>query len=249
MQNFEPIGLKALGSGGLMDRIETKYWFQQKDLIPVLSQLREEYFILEINAHRIQQYQSEYYDTEDLHFYHMHHNGRLNRLKLRTRFYPDSNVGFFEIKEKTNKFRTVKNRIPYNYAYGPITNQALDFIKERYAGNIRDLKDTVKVEYRRITLVKKDRTERITLDMDLTFYNTNTKVVIPELIIAEVKQNAKQFSTFFDLMKKIKVQTDTLSKYCLAIALTQTQIKTNRFKPQLLKLKDYDPSNTLRRFY
>ena len=48
-------------------------------------------------------------DTQDHLFYNQHQNGEKSRTKIRTRLYLDSNLAFFEYKQKqdgvTRKFR------------------------------------------------------------------------------------------------------------------------------------------------
>ena len=43
--------------------------------------------------------------------YHDHHNGKLNRYKVRRRRYIDTDTEFLEVKLKNNKKRTIKSRI------------------------------------------------------------------------------------------------------------------------------------------
>jgi len=75
-----------------------------------LEDLRAYYRILDINGVRQNQYDSIYFDTPDLDLYHLHHNDRKNRFKIRYRKYVDSNLSFFELKMKNNKYRTIKKR-------------------------------------------------------------------------------------------------------------------------------------------
>ena len=58
----------------------------------------------------IHDYKSLYYDTEDWKFYLDHHNGRVNRNKIRFREYVGSKLTFLEIKLKNNKGKTIKKR-------------------------------------------------------------------------------------------------------------------------------------------
>ena len=70
------------------------------------------YKCVEIENKRVSQYQTLYYDTKDMKLYNEHHNGHLNRYKIRHRTYVDSNLSFLEVKFKNNKGR--KNNMSNN---------------------------------------------------------------------------------------------------------------------------------------
>jgi len=99
-------------SAALMDRVDTKFVFPMRSLLEFLVELRDDYTILEQNHRRIFAYETTYFDTPERLFYHSHHNGKLNRNKVRFRHYQDSNTGFMEVKLKTNKDRAIKKRMP-----------------------------------------------------------------------------------------------------------------------------------------
>ena len=103
LNRFDGITLKEMDSVALLDRVDTKYLFKV-DLLPdILKKIMTEYYVLDIKNVRMSNYETIYYDTEDLSFYNQHHNGKLNRYKIRERCYMDSNLSFFEIKYKNNK--------------------------------------------------------------------------------------------------------------------------------------------------
>ncbi|MBK7667231.1 MAG: VTC domain-containing protein [Sphingobacteriaceae bacterium] len=111
LNSFESITLAEMDKAKLMDRTDTKFTFSEENLKKVLTEVKSDYKILEIENCRMSTYQTLYYDTSDLSLYLKHHNGKLNRYKIRHRTYVESKLGFLEVKFKNNKGRTIKVRI------------------------------------------------------------------------------------------------------------------------------------------
>jgi SPX domain protein involved in polyphosphate accumulation len=195
-----------------------------------------DYSVIEIKNKRQHHYQSEYFDTANKTFYLDHHNGRKNRYKIRTRYYTDSQLGFFELKHKNNKGRTQKSRIPYPYAYGPLTNTALNFIDKK-AIETGHLEAVLRIEYDRFTLVNQQRTERVTIDSNICFIKGEHTTRLNQLVIAEVKQPEKGNSHFINVMKSKGIREGSLSKYCMGMALSEQDLKQNNFREKLRTLK------------
>ena len=95
----------------LMSRTDTKFAFQASKLPLLMEKMIPFYRVLNINDQLIHDYKSLYFDTDQRKFYLDHHNGRVNRNKIRFREYVGSSLTFLEIKRKNNKGRTIKKRI------------------------------------------------------------------------------------------------------------------------------------------
>jgi len=196
----------------------------------VLSMAKEYYYILEVTENRYSRYSTTYFDTPDHEMYILHHNGKLNRHKVRFRSYVDSDLHYFEIKFKSNKRRTIKSRLklPDNkWSLEGETGQLLEKITKYKADS---LEPALQVNYNRITLASKKMNERITIDFGLNYKMKEKKVELPSLIIAEVKQDRSSGSSFTHIMYDMQIHSSSLSKYCLGIASTVDNIKTNNFK-------------------
>ena len=114
IQNLTPITLGEMDGVSLMKRTDTKFVIHQKNLIEVLETIKDHYSVLQINDKRTLSYPSLYFDTKDKKFYHNHHNGKVNRTKVRMRKYMESNICFLEVKQKDGKGKTTKSRIQIN---------------------------------------------------------------------------------------------------------------------------------------
>lgn len=235
LESFKPISLEEMDAVKLMNRTDTKFIFNQKKLESILEQLNLSYSCFTINNQSVSTYNTLYFDTDNFTLYKQHHNGILNRYKLRHRKYVESDLNFLEIKFKSNKERTIKTRIKYN-----LTNtfdlKAIGFIEKTMPYSAQILKPNVWINYKRITLVDIVNGERLTIDKELEIINRDKVLHLPNVIIAELKRGSKQNSPFINLMKKMHIQPGGISKYCMGLALTETNLKTNNFKEKLLKI-------------
>lgn len=231
--------LADLNSASLMDRVDTKFMIPRDQLSFILDELRPYYSALDINGQRIFTYHNTYFDTEDLLFYHMHHQGKLNRYKVRHRYYTDTKTGFLEVKFKNNKGRTIKTRIP---CVAPrLNDDENDFLRSKLGCHFRPLKPAQWGSYQRIALANEASGERLTLDLNLTFQSIDkqSEIQLPNLFIAELKQNRYNIhSPFSQLMAKLGVRSNKFSKYCIGSSLIVPELKANRFKQQLMALQN-----------
>lgn len=237
ISQFEAVSLEQLNEVSLLNRTDSKYILNSSRLPAVLNDLMDQQFILEIKGQRKFEYLTHYYDTADYKFYMYHHNGYINRLKVRTRSYVDSGLNFFEIKHKergtrTNKVRKVLEVLPEEL--GTEEYELID--NKRYNGEPLELK--MSNVFYRITLCNKSFTERITIDTDIRFFNDRQIIKKPFLSIIEVKQDkSSNFSQTIQVLKKHQIRPASFSKYAIGIAMLEKGIKRNKFKPTLLKLK------------
>ena len=241
LENFIGHGLNDLKNAALMDRVDTKYLIPIKHLQPLLKKLLPHYSALEIDEKRVFTYHNTYFDTEQYDFYHAHHQGKLNRYKVRHRNYVDSKKGFLEVKFKNNKGRTVKSRIESANANVTGATQKT-FLDGKFDGRFPSLKAAQWGSYERIALANEICGERLTLDMNLTFQSMDEskRVSFPGFFIAELKQNKHNLrSPFAQEVSKIGVRPNKFSKYCMGCAVISPALKQNRFKPLMTMIHKF----------
>ncbi len=237
---FDSHGLDDLNNAKLMNRVDSKFILPISFLPELLTQLKTQYSVLEINRNRVSSYHNQYFDTSKMKFYHDHHNGKLNRYKIRRRRYVDTDTEFLEVKLKNNQKRTIKTRIKLS---GQPNEHALcaQFIDEQISADISCLDISQQGGYKRIALANEAEAERLTLDFDLWFQNRRggNKVKLPGFFIAELKQKKKsKCSPFYQLMSRNHIFPQSFSKYCIGCALLyNSSIKANRFKPTLSRIE------------
>jgi len=235
LEQFRPISLDEMDSVKLLNRTDKKYIFSYTLLPEFLQKLSANYKILEINKLRDFRYMSVYFDTKSLNMYYAHHNGQLNRYKIRHRTYVDSGSGFLEIKLKNNKSRTVKERIPIPYSF-PFKKESESFLNSSSPYSPETLNPIIQNEFNRITLVDEVNHERITIDHDISFVKTNggSSVSIPHLIICEIKQNRYNSSSdIVSVLNQLGIKQCSISKYCIGSVLLNQDLKANCFKDKL----------------
>jgi len=234
IHSYNPILLSEMDSVKLMKRVDTKFMVSNAIALDWLMSIKNKYRVLEIDGVRIQTYSTQYFDTEDLQFYFMHHNGKANRFKVRKREYRESNMAFLEIKRKDQKAVTHKSRIPADEEHlEEIINPEEPFIEDTLGRKVQ-LFPQINTAFRRITLASVEAQERITIDLDLNFETADCRKKPNGLVIIELKQakfNAN--SVAFQELRKLGVRNASLSKYCIGMAMCNPNLKANAFKPKL----------------
>lgn len=235
LEQFTPISLNEMDAVKLQNRVDTKFVMHERELYELISSVRNEYTVLEINGQRLQSYRTLYFDTDDFTMYRNHHNDWQSRYKVRCREYLNSGVAFIEIKHKTNKQRTIKKRIQTPLLITDLQAAADEFVREHCPHDVRELSPKLLNRFDRITLVSKKNVERLTLDVNLHFEANGQYFNFPHLAIAEVKQAKFSFeSDFVQQMREVGIRPMGFSKYCAGIAKGYPELKQNRFKRRML---------------
>lgn len=236
LQNFSGISLDEMNGVALMKRTDTKFIIPKLLLSSILEGIKADYKVLEIQDNRIMNYASLYFDTSCKRFYHDHHNGKSNRLKIRIRKYVESDLFFLEIKQKDIKGITHKSRIPVKDFETSLSKTSLDFIKETTSQN-HQLTPSLWNEFNRITLVNMINQERITVDFGLSFMKDSIEKKYDDLVIIEVKQ--KRYNRNTPIVKQLKTlgyHPYSISKYCIGMISLNSDLKYNIFKKKLIKI-------------
>lgn len=247
LESFEPISLSKMESVKLMNRIDTKYVVPLSVLPHILSKAVDDYFIQEIDGVRLFTYDTMYYDTDDLDMYIRHHDRQLVRQKIRVREYVDSDLCFLEIKKKNNKGRTKKKRITIPRAtdltgdiigHGKKDYTIAQFVEAKSRYRWDQIAPKLRTRFHRITLVNRAMTERLTIDIDLSWENQTTEniVSLPRMVIIELKRDGQVPSPMLHIMLEERIRPLKVSKYCIGTALTSPSVKQNRFKAKIRKI-------------
>jgi hypothetical protein len=218
----------------LMSRIDRKYWFHIAKLQQILEETLSEYHILEIEGQRLMDYQTTYFDTPDNTMYLKHHNGKTNRHKIRQRKYVSTNTSFLEVKFKTNKKITVKNRIESVFENENFLKAESGFIKHKTPYSTENLIPVLRNKFRRLTLIHKDRLDRCTIDISPVFWNGTDLIEFKDLAIFELKRgHSLKSSPIVSILRNLKIRQRGMSKYCTGRAMLEPELKQNAFKPRI----------------
>jgi VTC domain len=241
LDDFDSISLQATNeSARMLKRSENKYVLTNAQFRRVLLELRDAFAILEIDGKKSFRYSSCYFDDQ-FQLFHDHHQGKRLRLKVRTRQYIDTGDVFFEMKLKERRGATNKKRRPQDvFVPDQIVGENLamlrKFYREAYNKEFSlELKPSLLIDYRRVTLVAKAGGERTTIDYFLRFQAIDgpTVQIGDDFIIVETKSgDGKGIADH--IMKKEHIRTvGSCSKYCIGAALTGGVEKYNNFLPMV----------------
>lgn len=235
---FLPIQLERMNQVQLMNRTDQKFWFHSDELADLLQNIRDEYFMLQVLGQFKIPYSTTYYDTWNNAMYISHHNGKLNRYKVRRRSYLNSGISFLEIKKKNNKGRTIKERIPADHTESSFTVQENEFISTHTPFSCEDLTPSLINSFLRMTLVNKNFKERCTIDTGLSYGEADKSIKIENLVIIEIKRDGKGgYSPLETALRDIRVRPSGFSKYCIGRSVTEPGLKKNAFKRKIRRIE------------
>lgn len=231
LASYIPISLEEMSAVRLMNRIDTKYLTSIDVLRQLLERLSNEYYIQDEDGTRLFPYHTLYFDTDTHRMYMMHLAGKKVRQKIRMRTYESTGSHFLEIKKKNNKGRTKKKRISIAAVTSAV--QAYDhFIDNQSAFKAADLIPHLENNFKRITLVNQQFTERLTIDVGLKFHSllNNNALELENMAVIELKRDGAIPSPALKHFNALRIKPSGFSKYCMGMVFTLPEIKANRFK-------------------
>ena len=248
LARFRPTSLAELERVALLDRTDTKYLLSLSQLQEALDALRDDYRILEIDGRRAHAYRTLYFDTPEFDLFRAHHAGRAVRHKVRSRAYVDSGKAFLEVKSKNNKGRTVKHRLLTDGLVTELDPADAGFVESHAPLDGADLEPKLGNDFTRVTLVNTDQTERLTIDLGLSFRSEDENaqgVRLPGVAIAELKQSGiDRGSPFVRHMRGRRILPASVSKYCVGVSLLHPEVRHNAFKPTLRTIEKISHEET-----
>ncbi len=234
---FSAATLNDLEKQKLLDRYDAKFVFSTQKLPEFIESLHSDFRALEIKGDRMFRYETIYYDTDDNLLFMHHHNGKLNRSKVRIRKYSSSPKTFVEVKFKSNNMKVYKSRLQqFGDELSPGSYNTRGLL-EKYKLTHAELKQKITVTYDRMTFVHKLLPAKITVDANIYFKNCTNEGGLRGLVIVECKSNSKvAVANFIKRMKDFHIHELGVSKYCLGRLFLDPNLKQNRFKQKLLSI-------------
>ena len=256
--NFSPLTLSELNAkASYLKRIDRKFLVTASQFKEILWDLKEDFQVLEIVWNRVFSYDNIYMDTEDYLFYNQHQTKEKSRTKIRTRLYTDSNLAFFEYKQKEN---WVTRKFRYEFEpkeHGIMTKGKTRFFEWVWQSMYEGVKapkitPAIKTKYKRITLVSKDGSERLTIDFDIKTNDLRDKdskeVDLKNLVIIESKSLNKECSSCKIIESHGIKQAKSCSKYSLWVVYAGLAKKFDTFASTMEKIKEIRVDTLKNRF-
>ena len=230
LNEYASISLEEMSGIKLMNRTDTKFVTSQQVLKRILFDAKHDYRVQAVNGEQNIAYHTVYLDTADRTMYMDHQNGRTIREKIRVRTYVSSGLTFLEIKNK--------NRIRIESIETMKEDGGELFLRQHAWYDQSKLLPLLENSFRRITLVNKRMTERLTIDTEVAFrcLQSGQTASLNDIVIIELKRDGRTPSPIKEVLRKLHVQSSGFSKYCIGSALTSVNLKKNRLKPKLRML-------------
>ena len=238
INSYEPITLDEMSGIRLMNRIDTKFVTTREMVEKLLMMARKEYFAQEVDGERLSGYTTTYFDTDDFNMFYVHQTGHTGRQKLRFRTYDSSQQQFMEVKTKNNHGRTKKKRM----AVGNMlmaTDEEREFLAKYLHYDISTLRPALSNHFNRITLVNRQKTERLTIDLNLRFDNhvSGRKTDVGDFVVVELKRDGLCYSPVLEMLLDLRIHPHGFSKYCMGSVMTNSSLRVNRFKRKMIEVE------------
>ena len=224
---------ELVATAPLLNRFDRKYIMPLSNLPALLQKLQPDYSVLEIEGTRMFRYATHYYDTPEKKYFFNHHRGLAKRYKVRKRIYTDSGMCFMEIKHKMAKGNTFKCRKQIQQKEDAGNENCIDFLTANGVEEAKVLEHSVNIFYNRITLLHKDKQEKITFDINMSCANGRHAASFNNLVVIEQKIPSFSYRRFLPSFEAYDLKLLSISKYCLAVITLNPLIKHNAFKMQL----------------
>ena len=238
---FDQISLAELNeSMTLLERKEQKFIVHFWQLDWIIWSMKDQFRLLTIWNTDMFSYENVYMDTSEYALYHAHNSWSKKRLKIRTRKYVDSDLHFFEYKQKANK-RVTKFRYSTPASeFWQMSKQAQEFcngVDSEYTLMPYELlTPSLQNSYQRVTLCSVDACERVTIDYNIAFTDPRTwkSARIDNIAIIETKSISQPSPCSSVLASKYWISPQSAcSKYCMWLYMTNAVEDASRFKNTL----------------
>ncbi len=235
LKKFRIVDLKKVKKVSRFERTDTKF-LAHVDFLPIfLNYLKDDFTLLSVCDKLIAPYYTIYFDDIERSMYREHHNKNTNRYKIRHRNYILKKDSFLEIKVKTNKRKTIKKRININ---NKNINEQKTFLISDSRYDFKNIIENIRTKYERITLYTEDFSEKVTIDINLSFEKDEKSISIKNIMVIELKQDRLNRSVVLkNALKHRGVHQTSFSKYCMANVMLNPNLRKNRFKKHILLIK------------
>lgn len=235
-----PITLEEMKSIRLMNRTDQKYLANVETLKKLLRAVQGLYYAQEVDGLHISPYATTYWDDASRGMYYSHQTGHVPRTKVRVRTYLSSHQTFLEVKNKDNHGKTFKSRVSVPSLDAVIEQGAGgDFLQEVTGLRLDSLVPTLSNRFSRITLVNYEKTERLTIDFNIHFYNhaTQAQQLMDNIVVIELKRDGRVPSPILPILRELRIKPAGFSKYCIGATVTNPHLRINRFKKRLIRIR------------
>jgi hypothetical protein len=235
VSNRRPVSLgEVLAEAPQLTRVDRKYLVDRTVLADMLAALPTSYGVLTIAGRHSTTYRSTYFDTADLASCRAHVQQRRRRWKARSRLYVEDGLCRIEVKSRDGRGLTAKSVADSDPSgYGRLGGPEAEFVaaclaERRLSGDVRLLRPTAEVGYRRTTLA--DTTTdlcRVTLDWQVRCtLDGHTMWLDDGYVLVETKGGLRPGGAD-RVLSSLGVRPRSFSKYVAAASLLRDDLPDN----------------------
>ncbi|GAA1547826.1 polyphosphate polymerase domain-containing protein [Nocardioides humi] len=223
LRRLAPIGLEELVERAeLLTRVDRKYVLPVPEAELLVQRAPGGARILEIDGRRAFGYRSTYLDTPDHRSFLVAGRAHRRRWKVRTRSYLDTGGDWLEVKTRTARGQSLKQRIEHPDAQlvGGLDSEGIAFVAGIVGADVaRRLRPVLVTGYQRSTLFLPSSASRVTIDVDLgwTALGPQRELDRPSLAIVETKTGSTP-SEVDRLLWRAGHRPTRISKYGVGMA-------------------------------
>lgn len=236
-RQINSLDLEEMDQYTLRHRHDVKYIFHDKLLLPVLEISRKDFLILRVNDEVCLPYTTWYYDTPNAEMYLKHHDKEYPRFKVRKRQYCISGESYLEIKKKSSKNQTSKERIRIPDMNKPLSKNEKEFLQHHIPLDPELLEFRLAVSFNRLSLVNPEIMQRVTIDSDIIFATSKHAQALQHISVAEIKQKHPKTHGMHKIFKSKRIKAQSMSKYCIGNALLFSSMRRDRFNKKLKRIQ------------
>ena len=91
------------------------------------------------------------------------------------------------------------------------------------------------------------KTERLTIDFDIQFYNYHTEEhsEMENIVVIELKRDGRCHSPILPMLRQLRIKPAGFSKYCIGASVTDEGLHINRFKKRLIKIRKIQQAHAM----
>ena len=225
---FDAATPELIEARSLQHRTDTKFVVHTRTLPTILGALRSDCAAIHNEGQILQDYENLYFDTEEFRCLQDHQRGLRPRFKVRYRHHRSRQLSFLEVKRKEQDETTAKTRLAVDYLDETLNEAHQSFVEAHSTLSTAALHPTMRIRFKRISLLGLSSNERVTVDQGLEFQGAETTRDWNSLAILEVKQ--ERFDPQAPVLKAVRrspARTLSISKYCLGVHLCLTDANTD----------------------
>ncbi len=227
---------RLVAQAALLQRVDRKYLVPAVSAAVILDGVDRRSRVLEIGGQRNFAYDSVYFDTPDHLSYRLTAQRRRRRFKLRTRSYLDAGTAYLELKTKSGRGSTVKDRVPYDpQNRDMLTAEGRGYVSElleRHGHDphlVEQLRPSLVIRYRRATLLLPCGS-RATIDTELRWKTADgeQRTALPGHVIIETK-SPRRPSELDRTLWRAGYRPSSLSKFGTGTAALHPELPSNKW--------------------